>query len=329
MSVGARRDGDRRSQALRGCLLAVLALGVLGLGIGSGCRHTQAGLLRRQGQVALPTWFTQPSGPEQSEVPVSLGMVLPSHLEPLRERYTLPAWLVYGVVRALGSTEFLVNGTVRTFSVRDELGESEYVVDKVYYDVPLAQVEATLGTIAAQCGRAENELERHNVLGSYVVRRHGSFVLFSLVRTLPLGQGDANGAENLLLTSGVDHGPVEVFSGASSAGELTLGWRETGSDYIATMAGTFRYADPIGAFRRAEEDAIQDLAKGLVLKFSHMRKQLSESVKVVTGDISEETLREEIRLRMRGVRVTRRIVNLDEGLCLVEVRVPRAGVALR
>lgn len=84
------------------------------------------------------------------------------------------------------------------------------------------------------------------------------------------------------------------------------------------------------AFRRVEEEAIRDLAKSLLVKFSHMRKSVVDTTTgIVDDEIKEEVYREEITLRMRGVRVIRRVVDVDRQLCLVEVSVPRSGVAMK
>lgn len=310
--------------------IQTLVLVVMTSALAFGCRSPRgAYLATRQGEVSLPLWFTSPAGAEQSDVPASMGMVLPDQLKPLAEEYGLPGWAVYGVVRSLGSEEFLVNGVVRTFTVRDELGESRVVVDDVYYDVDPTRAEAILAGIARNCAAAETELDRHHALGRFVIERHGSFVLFSLARAVPLSETGDKAFENLLLTSGEGRAPVETFEPGDTDGFPQIGWEETGTHYVSTMAGRFQYARPIRSFRRVEEDAIKDLAKGLVVKFSHMRKGYEDSQVEETGGIREETFREEIRLRMRGVRVTRRVVDLDRCLCLVVVRVPKDGVARR
>ena len=304
------------------------------IGLLAGCRSTKDRDLRlgieRGGTVALPLWFTQPGGAEQEDVPVSLGLELPRHLLRFERKYGLPGWVVYGVVRSLGSEEFVANGAYRAFSVTDERGESRVVVDDVNYDVPAARIEGALAKIAADCTAAENELVRKNVLGSFVVRRYGSFVLFSLKGGKTPSAGDPPGKDdNLLLSSGESRDPVETFSQGKAKELPVVGWRETATHYVTTMAGDFRYGDPIESFRRTEEDAIHDLARGLIVKFSHMQKNLTDSRVEKTGDYQEETLREDLTLRMRGVRVVRRMVDLPSASCLVVVQVPRTGVALK
>jgi len=288
-----------------------------------GCRSPQYGRLVRPSEVKLPQWFTMPRGDEQTDTPVSLGIQLPDHLVELGDEFGLPHWVVYGVVRSLGAREFLANGTVKTFSVTDEQGESSVVVDDVYYDVPADRIRAILQAITVDCAEAENELARHNVLGVYVRRRFGGIILFSLDHA---GELDTN----LLLTSGVSNDPMETFDVDKPETLPVIGWRETASHYITTLPGRYMYGNPVLAFRRTEEEAIRDLAKTLMHKFSHMRKAVVDGASGrVDDEIKEETYREEITLRMRGVRVLRRAVDVKQGLCLVEVSVPRNGVAKR
>ncbi len=269
----------------------------------------------------LPEWFTMPRGDEQSDTPVSIGIRLPDHLKQLAEEYNLPDWVIYGVVRSLGAREFLANGVIKTFSVTDESGEASVVVDEIYYDVPNSQIRSILGSIAESCADAENELERHNILGGYVIRRFGSILLFSLDHA---GEREAN----LLMATGESNDAMETFNKTHPEVMPVVGWRETSTHYITTMPGTFMYGNPVLAFRRTEEEAIRDLAKTLLHKFSHMRKSVVDgATNLVDDEIKEETFREELTLRMRGVRVLRRAVDMKNGLCLVEVSVPRSGVA--
>lgn len=289
----------------------------------SGCGGTACKLRPQPLEVKLPMWFTQPQGNEQADTPVNIGVRLPKHLVPFVEEYGLPSWVVYGVVRSLGAQEFLANGTLKTFSVVDSRGESSVVVDDVYYDVPSNTIRAALGAISEACMDAETELDRHNVVGANVSRRFGGILLFTLS---PAG----GSRSNLLLTSGVSRDPMEAFGSDHPEAMPVIGWRETASHYITTMPGAYIYGNPVLAFRRTEEEAIRDLAKGLLLKFSHMRKSVVDSTTgIVDDEIKEEVYREEITLRMRGVRVMRRVVDVDRRLCLVEVSVPRSGVALK
>ena len=288
-----------------------------------GCRGTHCSQYMRPSEVKLPQWFTMPQGDEQTDTPVDLGIRLPEHLVALGDEFGLPHWVVYGVVRSLGAREFLANGTVKTFSVSDERGESSVVVDDVYYDVPVERVRAILQAIAIDCSEAENELARHNILGVFVRRRFGGIILFSLDHAGEL-------ETNLLLTSGVTKDAMETFDVGTPETLPVIGWRETASHYITTMPGRYMYGNPVLAFRRTEEEAIRDLAKTLLHKFSHMRKAVVDDVgERIDDEIKEDVYREEITLRMRGVRVVRRAINVDQGLCLVEVSVPRNGVAMK
>jgi hypothetical protein len=107
----------------------------------------------------------------------------------------------------------------------------------------------------------------------------------------------------------------------------TVGWKEENGYTVTTMVGAFHYGNAERSFRRVEEEAIRDLAKGLMFKFSHMNKRYTEGTSTVHEDLSEETIKEEITLRMRGVKIRRRVVDLENALCLVEVCVPINGVA--
>ena len=272
--------------------------------------------------INLPVWFTAPKGVEQKDTPVDIGIVLPKHLQSLAKVYGLPGWVVYGVVRSLGANEFVANGKIKTFSVSDEDGEDSVVVDSVYYDVPATEVNAVLGDIARKCSEAENELDRKNVLGSYVVKRFGGVILFSLDRAGML-------KDNLLLTTGESHDSMEVFNNTKESDLPSVGWRETPTHYITTEPGIFLYGNPVLAFRQTEENAIKDMAKSIMLNLSHMRKSVTEDVDGQTDEIAEDVSCEEITLRMRGVRVIRRAVDVKQGLCLVEISVPRSGVSLK
>jgi len=295
-------------------LLAVLMFGLCG------CRSSHCYSINSS-ELQLPEWFTMPRGDEQTDTPVSLGIRLPKHLKALAKEYELPDWVVYGVVRSLGAREFLANGVVKTFSVSDEYGESNVVVDELYYDVPNDQTRAILASIAESCADVENELESHNILGGYVIRRFGSIILFSLDHA---GERETN----LLMTTGESNDVMELFDETHPEVLPVVGWRETPTHYITTSLGSFMYGNPVLAFRRTEEDAIRDLAKTLLYEFSHMRKSvIDDASDKVDDEIKEDVFREEITLRMRGVRVLRRAVDIKQGLCLVEVSVPRNGVA--
>jgi hypothetical protein len=273
--------------------------------------------------VRLPKWFTMPHGAEQLDTPVSLGIRLPNHLRNLADEFDLPNWVIYGVVRCVGADEFLANGSVKTLNVSDERGEDTVTVDEIYYDVNQKEVKSILMDIEAQCALAENEIERQKVLSRYLMRRFGSIVLFTLKRVG--GSGD-----ELLLSSGESHDAMEVFDCEDAKTLPKVGWRETPTHYIATVTGDFSYSNPVLSFRRTEENAIRDLAKTLLLDLSHMEKSFVDGAGDVVDDaVSENVYREDLWLRMRGVRVVRRAVDLKHGQCLVVVSVPRSGVSSR
>jgi len=230
---------------------------------------------------------------------------------------------VYGVVRCLGSDEFLAQGVCRTFRIHDEAGENQVVVDNTWYDVSPPRVEEALAGIAADSAEGATERDRQNVIGRYVKRRYGSYVLFSM------NPGDiVQYTGNLLQQSGESEDRMEKFVRGQTDRIPQPGWKETPREYQVTGAGVFRYGDPVGSFRKTEEDAILELAKCLVLKLSHMEKTYtSERRESGIDEVMEETSREEVHLRMRGLRVLRRAVDLEQGTCLVTVSVPRSGVA--
>ncbi len=304
-------------------VLAVVLPAMLATWIGSGCgKSTSLGITVRPTKVELPVWFTAPDESVSRDVPVSLGVNLPPHLAPLAKTYALPNWVVYGVVRSLGAREFLANGTYRSFSVADERGESRVVVDDIFYDVPMDHAREILAGIARECADAETERERLDVLGSFLRRRFGGLILFSLDRQVGM-------KTNLLLTSGKCNDPLETFSKGTPTPETmpVAGWKEEGGYTVTTMVGPFHYGNAELSFRRVEEESIRDLAKGLMFKFSHMNKSFVEGGIKVSEDVKEETIKEEITLRMRGVMIRRRVVDMERGLCLVEVCVPINGVA--
>ena len=299
---------------------------VLVLVLAAGCRAPQV-IGPGARQLAYPTWFTSPVGEQQAEAPVSLDMRLPPHLAPLQKVFALPGWVIYGTVRCLGSVEFAVQGNTRVFTVRDEDGETRIVVDDIYYDVASGLVRAVLAQILADCAAGETELDRKNVLGRHVRRRFGGYVLFTLADG-DAGAAEGEARENPLLVSGASDDAMETFDDGTAAAASKVGWRESAGYYEVTAAGDFRYGDPLGTFRQTEEDAIHDLAKAMVLRFSHMQRAVVEVTRDMTSGTTEDVVREQIGLRMRGVRVVRRIVDPARGVCLVTVRVPRDGVAL-
>lgn len=302
------------------CLVALLAMGMFG------CVTTDDGM---DGRLSFPVWVTSPTSDEQRDTLVDMGMKLPKHLRELAARHGLPGWVVYGVVRCLGAQNLYARGTVKSFTVRDAIGESRVVVDDVRYNVPAGQIGPVLREISGQVAAAENDLEVRRVLGNHVRYRFGGYVLFSLRAAGGIPHRDLLG-DNPMIGTGEWKGGMETFDATGPAKPLQeLGWRETASEYIVTQAGQFVYGDPVGAFRKTEEDAIYELAKSVLFKLSHLEKT-AESLFGRTdriGDvIAEETLKEEVSIGIKGLRVTHRVVDLASGMCLVVVRVPKSGV---
>lgn len=296
--------------------LSLLLTSVLGLA-SVGCAHgPHSRRIPTPVELGLPRWFTDPAPDDRSLPPVALGMALPPHLAEFGERHALPGWAVYGVVRALGAEEFVVRGVVRTYSLRDEYGESRHVVEDVHYDVPRTRIEQALTGIQTTCAAGATELERLNALGAHVAQRFGALAQFSLT---PLDR-----RENLLLTTGESHGPRETFS-AGVALTPHLGWTDGPDEYRVCVAGAFSYSGIFESFRRAEEQAIQELATGLLVKFSQVQRTAVDTG--MTGGFTEDVSKEELALTLRGLRVNRRLINLSDATCFVEIAIPRAGVA--
>ena len=104
------------------------------------------------------------------------------------------------------------------------------------------------------------------------------------------------------------------------------GWLETEEYYQVVQAGDFGYGNPMDSFRRTEEEAIHEMARSLVVKFSHLQRQFSTD-RSIDDSVQEDAVREELTLRMRGVRVIRRVVDPGQRICLVTLRLSRSGVA--
>ncbi|OGV63675.1 MAG: hypothetical protein A2498_11610 [Lentisphaerae bacterium RIFOXYC12_FULL_60_16] len=273
-------------------------------------------------QWSCPLWYSQPRGLEQSDAPVGFDMRLPDHLESFRRRYDIPGWMVYGVVRCLGSDEFLASGICRTYNVADRLGEDRVVVNRIHYEVPEARIRGELESIRTALDAAPDERSRQLVPGPYVKRRFGGFVLFSLNATISTGV-----AGNLLEGSGQTEDPMETFVRGVSAALPAPGWEASGGAYRYTAAGEFRMRDPLRSFRITEEAAIEELVKGVMVLFSGVDRAYTASDGGREGDdLAEHVAREEVHLRLRGVRVIRRALDLEHGICLVTVTVPKSGI---
>jgi len=254
-------------------------------------------------EIALPTWLTAPVGEAQRDAPLLVGMRLPPELAEFGKRYpVLPPWAIYGTVRCLGSDEFLATGSIRRFTMSGESAtEYRHVVDTLRYHVDAVRVDTALASATQLCASATDEAAVRHALEGYLRYHHRGFALFSLQHR----GSDAARTES-----------VEVFRVGEKPACDPVGWRETGEEFRLTYVGDFNYSDPLGAFRKTEEEAIAELARTTLIRFADMQKQADEFREVA----SKETL----SVRIRGLRVLRRAVDLDSGTCFVTVCVPKA-----
>jgi hypothetical protein len=255
-------------------------------------------------EISLPTWLTSPVGEEQREAPLLVGMRLPPELAEFGERYpTLPAWVLYGTVRCLGADEFLATGTIRRYTVSGE-SDVEYrqVVDTLRYHVDAQRVDAALAAAVQLRAAAKDEASAGQAMEKHLRYHHRGFALYSLRPEDPAaGRSEA----------------VETFRAGAKPQCDPVGWRETAGEYRLTYVGDFRYSDPISAFRQTEEEAIAELARATLIRVSDMQKHADE--------LREVTSKETLSVRIRGLRVVRRAVDLDSGTCFVTVCVPKGG----
>jgi hypothetical protein len=116
---------------------------------------------------------------------------------------------------------------------------------------------------------------------------------------------------------------METFRADTQPECEPAGWRETASGYFVTQTGDFNYGDPLGALRKTEEDAIAELAKGIMVRLAYLEK----SGMMVGSDAREAATKETVRLRLKGVHVLRRSVNLADGSCRVTKGLSKSGVS--
>lgn len=303
--------GDRKSACAVAAMLAVVAGLVLATAGTTGCRMFSCGGPARPAeplQLSLPLWLTAPSGDEQREAPVLLGMKLPPDLTPFGERFaSLPPWYVYGTIRCLGAEELLASGTIRTYSMDDGAAEYRHVVDTLRYHVDAQKVAAALASATQALVYARDDLDREVTLRANLRHYYTGFGLFSL--STSAGSDGAAGMESFRADTPPKCEPA--------------GWRETASDYFVTQPGNFNYSDPLGAFRKTEEDAIAELAKGIMVRLAFLEK----SGITVGADAREAATKETVKLRLKGVHVLRRSVNLADGSCSVTIGLPKSGVS--
>lgn len=255
-------------------------------------------------ELALPLWLTSPQGDEQRSAPVMMGMPLPPELTPFGKRFAdLPPWYVYGTVRCLGAEEFLASGVVRTHILHDGRAEYRCVSDSLRYNVDAARVEESLSSVT-QAISGVQAADRDAVLRANLSRYSSGYGLFTLA-----GAG------------GQKEGGTETFRVGVRPECEPVGWQETASEFRVTQIGDFSYRDPLGALRRVEEDAIADLARGMLVRLAHLQK----SAEGENENVFEETTRESLRVKIRGVRVLRRAVDLSEGTCFVTITVAKGG----
>lgn len=257
-------------------------------------------------EISLPLWLTQPLGDEQRSAPVMLGMSLPSELTPFGKRFAgLPPWYVYGTVRCLGADELLASGDVRTHMMNDGMAEYRHVSDSLRYNVDERRVEEVLSAVT-QAVAGVSGGDRDAVLRANIRYYDSGYGLFAL----------SDGARE------EGRRGLETFRVGVKPHCEDVGWRETESELHVTQVGDFTYGDPLGALRKTEEDAIAELARGATVRLAHLQKNLSE----VGRDIVEETTKETIKVRIRGVRVLRRCIDLSEGSCSVTVGVSKGAM---
>lgn len=287
--------------------------------------EAKAAQVAEAGAVSLPTWLTRPRGSERLSAPLFAGMRVPVQLASLARRYGVPSWAVYGVVRTLGAREVVVTGVYKQLTLKDEVGSSQMVVDDITYDVSASSVRRALADMAAQLAKAKSKRERLKVLDGYVASRFGRYLLFDY-----RSNGSQAGGKGLLLASGQAQGALESFDSTQTLNDLALGWVETAEAFFYTGVGRYRYSDPVGSFIAVDEDCILEFAKSIIVKSSTSERSFKlrdEGAGMVNlGVISEEFLREEVLLRIRGLEVVRRAVLPREGLCSVTLKVARSGV---
>jgi|GEM_PF-2288413 len=265
----------------------------------------------------LPAWLTSPDEREHQGVPVDLEMNIPEGLRPFERRYALPPWMIYGTVRALGMQRMHIKGDVKSFSLDlnghpSELPEQ----DGLIYFVPEADIHRALMKIVKNGSAARDEDELNEKMASYIQYLHqGRYALFSLIPSAEaLGRGSSHTME--IFKSGRDDLPA-------------IGWVSTDRFHETTVAGRYDPASPIESFQRAEELAIRDLAAGLQVKLQSLERVENLETNLYAATLVESAIKTTFDLELRGVHVVRRAVDVEKGICLVAVRVPRSGIHIR
>ena len=241
-------------------------------------------------------------------------MKMPDHLELFRRKYELPGWMIYGVVRSRGTRELIVTATHKSYTEVENDLSSVMVVDDIQYDVNVNGIDQALQKIARECALAENGQKRREVIISHLKRRWGPYVLFSLEPRRVAGL-------SMLASTDGDKTPMEQFSTASTEIQTKLGWSESSTRYENTLVGAIRNNNFYDSFRRTEEEAVYDMAKNVVIKYSKMRE-----ASVLDSNESEASKQNKISLKIKGLRIDRRKVDLLSNTCIVTISVPKDGI---
>ena len=151
---------------------------------------------------------------------------------------------------------------------------------------------------------------------SHLMRRSGAYVLFSLEPNQKTGL-------SLLATADGEETPMEQFSTGSTETKAKPGWSESGERYKNTFIGEIRNNNLFDSFRVTEEEAIYDMAKHIVLKYGKERQESVSSKSESEGDPEKN-----ISLKIKGLRIDRRKVDLDLNNCIVTVSAPKDGVTI-
>ena len=267
--------------------------------------------------LTLPAWLTAPDDRECLGVPVDLEMKTPDVLRPFENRYALPPWMIYGTVRALGMQRMHIEGDVKSYAltVDDRLSEVPEE-DAVIYFVPERDIHRALMGIVKTCSEAKNEGELNQKIASYIQCLYEDrYALFTLS---PSSEAFGRGASQTL----------EVFK-VGRTDLPVIGWVTTDQFHETTVAAEYNPAYPLESFQQAEELAIRDLAGGVQVKFRSMEQVESVRTNRHHSKMVESAVKESFDLELRGVQVVRRAVDVEQGICLVAVRVPKAGIIVR
>ncbi|VGO11945.1 hypothetical protein PDESU_00493 [Pontiella desulfatans] len=268
-------------------------------------------------RLKLPAWMTAPDARERNGVPVDLEMKCPKTLRSYEQRYALPPWMIYGTVRALGMQRMLVQGEVKSFALDVDGRSSELPEeDALVYFVPDKDIHATLMRIVRACSKAKNEDELNEIIFSHLqclwLDRYALFTLSPAEDAF--GRGTSRTVE--LFEPGRDDLP-------------TIGWRESEKEIETTVAGKYDPEFPLRSFHLAEELAVRDLAEGIQVEVRSLQRSEEVEAHGYGWTLTESAVKESFNLELRGVQVVRRAVDLDDGICLVAVKVPKSGIHRR